>query len=295
MTVPVFYRPEMSCAINSYYKPAGEKSAKVVADWQATSSIAPHVSIKNFEPVAEPTINLAHYPAYVRSVLSCQIENGFGNMAPEIAHSLPFTVGSMVAAARYAIEKRSVAFSPSSDFHNAHYTYGGNFCTFNGLMVAALEMKRLGLVRNVLIIDGDAHYGDGTDSCIIATNSWQWIKQMTAVRDYKTSEIYFRRTNPKALYGFYQQMWTDIGSTLVLYQAGADAWEHDPLDAGVFTMEELRVRDARIFDMAHRFKVPLVVNLGGGYSTSEDGSIDPVLKIHRQTMQACIDTYVNVR
>jgi len=39
------------------------------------------------------------------------------------------------------------------------------YCTFNGLVIAAREALMSG-VSKVLIIDGDAHYGDGTDSCV---------------------------------------------------------------------------------------------------------------------------------
>jgi acetoin utilization deacetylase AcuC-like enzyme len=291
LKIPIFYRREMSCSVNSSYSPSADKPAKVVADWMANPSIEPYVYLEEFEPVTDETICLAHYPPYVKSVMACELPNGFGNKIPEVAQSLPFTVGSMVAAAKHAIENRSVAFSPSSGFHHAGHTYGEGFCTFNGLMVAALEMKRLGLVRNVLIIDGDAHFGDGTESCILATRSQKWIKTITASKDYETSDEFFSRINLKLIANRYHEMWDDIGSTLVIYQAGADAWEHDPVGSGVFTMEELRMRDERIFSMAHRYQVPLVVNLAGGYSTSEGGGIEPVLSIHRQTMQACIDTY----
>ena len=89
----------------------------------------------------------------------------------------------------------------------------------------------------------------------------------------------------------YEEFWQDIGSTLAIYQAGADAWEHDPLRSGVFTLKQLEMRDRRIFSMAKEYGVPLVVNLAGGYSVDSNGSIEPVLRIHRQTIQAAIGVY----
>lgn len=293
MRIPVFYRPEMSCASNESRSPSAGKPRLSVEDWLSRPEISNRIYVESFAPVTKETLCLAHDPAYVAGVLSCTLPNGFGNKNPEVAESLKYTVGSMVAAAKHALEYRTVAISPTSGFHHAGYSGGGGFCTFNGLMIAALEMKRLGLVKHVLIIDGDAHFGDGTDSYISPSPSKRWINHITASKHYKTSEQFFNRIYLKRLAGFYEEFWKDIGSTLVLYQAGADAWKDDPLGDGIFTMNELRKRDELIFYMAHRYKVPLVVNLAGGYAMDNAGTINPVLAIHRQTINACIGCYAD--
>jgi acetoin utilization deacetylase AcuC-like enzyme len=40
------------------------------------------------------------------------------------------------------------------------------FCTFNGLMVAAVGLLRARRVRRVLVLDCDFHYGNGTEEII---------------------------------------------------------------------------------------------------------------------------------
>jgi hypothetical protein len=37
--------------------------------------------------------------------------------------------------------------------------------------------------------------------------------------------------------------------------------------------------------------VPVAWNLAGGYQVEPDGGIEPVLAIHRRTLQACADVF----
>ena len=50
----------------------------------------------------------------------------------------------MLAAAREAIRNTQVAVAPCSGFHHARYGSTAGFCTFNGLMVAALALQAYG-------------------------------------------------------------------------------------------------------------------------------------------------------
>jgi acetoin utilization deacetylase AcuC-like enzyme len=285
-TLPVFFRSEQNVESNNSYSPSAGKPKQALADW--VKKFPSQIEVRSFEPVTRDTLCLAHDPAYIDGLLACELPNGFNNHNPDVAASIPYTVGSLVAACRHAVENRTIAVSPTSGFHHANYRYGSGFCSVNGLVIAALELRRLGLVKNVLIIDGDGHYGDGTDSCIAATNSSSWIKQITATKHYETAGEFFKRIDIKSLMSKYEEFWQDIGSTLVIYQAGADAWKSDPLGAGLFALDELRRRDEQIIHMARKYRVPLAINLAGGYSKDASGSIEPVLKIHRQTIQASI-------
>ena len=287
MTLPIFFRAEQSSTAANSFSPSAGKPALAVADWQ--KRFGDRIELHSFEPVSRQTLALAHDERYVNGVLDGDLENGFGNKSPNVAASLPYTVGSLLAACQHAVEHRTIAISPTSGFHHARYGGGGGFCTFNGLVVAARELKRQGLVKHVLIIDGDAHYGDGTTSCIAKTHSGGWLKQITADREYETAKEFFNCIDPDELAIRFSDSWQDTSSTLVIYQAGADAWSKDPLNAGVFSLEQLKRRDEQITQWARLNRIPLAINLAGGYATDLNGSIEPVLKIHRQTIQATLD------
>jgi acetoin utilization deacetylase AcuC-like enzyme len=69
---------------------------------------------------------------------------------------------------------------------------------------------------------------------------------------------------------------------LVIYQAGADPHVHDPLGA-VLTGAQMAKRDHAVFAS---FKGrPLVWNLAGSYQRDVNGGIEPVLKLHRTTVE----------
>lgn len=287
--IPVFYRQEQSVASNKSYSPSAGKPEQVMRDW--TEKFPDGVEVVSFNPAPPSTFYLAHDKDYVEGLMACEIANGFGNTNPDVAASLPYTVGSLIAACKHAVNNRTVAASLTSGFHHAHYDHGGGFCTVNGLMIAALHLKQLGLINRLLIIDGDAHFGDGTEDIIKRTKSRDWIMHITAGNGYEDAWSFFRAIDPKSLMTKFEAKWGIGTPDLVIYQAGADAWKEDPLRAGSFAMEDLRRRDAYIFQMCKRIDMPLAFNLAGGYSVDEDGSIEPVLKIHRQTIEECIKQY----
>ena len=227
----VFYRPEQVGPAQRS-SPSAHKPKLVVGDW--TRVFGASIEVVGFEPVTEKQIARAHQPAFVKGVLAYTLANGFGNRDRKLADSLAFTSGSMLAAAEHAVLHREVVCSPTSGFHHAEYSMSGGFCTFNGLMVAALAMKDAGLVNRVAILDCDAHYGNGTDSIVHALGI-DWIEHHTQGREFG---IAFHAED-----GTYER-WLDAAiqkcktCDLVLYQAGADPHLDDPL-GGILTTEQM--------------------------------------------------------
>lgn len=285
--VPVFYRPEQNCTRAASYSPSAGKPALVVRDWRSNEQIAHGIEIHSFEPVSRELLYRVHSKYYVDGVLDGTIANGFGNLHQEVADSLPYTVGSMVAAARYALEHPEcpIVVSPTSGFHHAEYSNGDGFCTFNGLMAAAVEVHRLGLAKRILILDGDQHYGNGTDDIIEALGI-DFVTNLTASKSYRTAEEaleLFDIVRSHTVCG----VCPDKKYDLILYQAGADIHVNDPL-GGILTTGQMLERDQSVFWGAHARGVPVVVNLAGGYQRDANKTIEPVLALHRQTMLECI-------
>jgi acetoin utilization deacetylase AcuC-like enzyme len=273
----VFYRPEQ-VATSTQPSPSALKPRLVVEDWLEHRQI--NAEICSFEPVSAETIALAHDLRFVRGVLDCTIQNGFGNKNADVAASLPYTSGSLVAAAEHAVLHREAVCSPTSGFHHAEYRNAMAFCTFNGLMVAALALKESGLVNRVGIIDCDAHYGNGTDH-IIRKLGIDWIEHHTLGAHFHEQadakndqfEVWLVRAVEQCL-----------NCDLIIYQAGADPHINDPL-GGILTTRQMSERDRVVFErLGH---LPLVWNLAGGYQIAP-GNTDaqkrePILALHRET------------
>lgn len=288
--IPVFYVPEMVGKPAGSYSPSAGKPAEVVADWLAQPDIAERIEVVEFDSISRDVIAQAHDPKYVADVLARREDNGFGERSKSVADSLPFTSGSMLAACLHVLgdpdrwDARSrIACSPSSGFHHANYAFGGGFCTFNGLMVAAIELKRRRLVDRVLILDCDEHYGDGTED-IMGKLKLDWVTHVT-----HRGSAFGSYRNKAQMIEFISEWLPQFPGprNLTIFQAGADCHVNDPL-GGFLTTQDMQERDALVFKLVHLYRVPLVWNLAGGYQVESDGSIPKILELHRNTMKACI-------
>lgn len=273
--IDVYYSPrQVSCPEST--SPSPRKPALVVADW-----IEQGLPIRIVEPLpaSREQIALAHAPAYVDGILNCELMNGFRGRQKEVADSLPWTCGSLLSAARGALGNGLVTCSPSSGFHHAGYESGYGYCTFNGLMVAALALKAEGKVQRVGILDCDQHYGDGTAE-IMATLNIDWIQHVSQEHWNPDEAGPFMAGLPEVVRSF-------AGCDLLIYQAGADPHINDPL-GGFLSTKELVERDRIVFSLAKTIGVPVVWNLAGGYQEP----LSRVLDIHRNTLFACAAEYV---
>ena len=276
-SIAVFYSTQLLADAASVSPSAG-KPEQVVAAWQEARL---PIALQSFSPAAEIDFCLAHDPGYVRGVLSGALPNGFGNRREDVAHSLPFTTGAMIAAAHAALEV-GCACAPVSGFHHAGYDTGGGFCTFNGLAVTAQKLIAEADLQHVLILDCDMHYGDGTEDIIEKLGLSHRIENCTFGRWFNTSAdapLYMARIREAA------EQFNEFD--LILYQAGADVHVDDPL-GGVLTTMQMMMRDRLVFESARLAGVPIAWNLAGGYQKP----LAKVVELHVNTMRECARSFL---
>lgn len=277
----VFFHPKMVVDI-IFETPSPRKPAEVVAQWQQRYPIA----LMDFAPVSTDDFYLAHAKEHIDGLLALTIKNGMDTNDQEVIDSLPWTVGSMLAAAKHALQHH-VAVSPTSGFHHAGYDFSWGFCTVNGLLITARKLLQEGLVKRVGILDFDQHHGDGSEDILRRLNTGDEIVHITGRTDYvREAEAFFA-----ALPALFKRL---ASCELVLYQAGADQHIEDPL-GGFLDNAQLRERDRRVFEFCHAAQIPLVWNLAGGYQEVVDSkgerSIQKVLDIHNATLEECLRVY----
>jgi acetoin utilization deacetylase AcuC-like enzyme len=271
--IRVFYSPSQTAAAGGGFSPSPQKPALVVDAWKATDL---PIEIVEPQPASVSELCLPHDPDYVNAVLSGLSANGFGSIDPAITRTLPWTSGSLQSAAEHAVLANESVFSPTSGFHHAGRSYGQAFCTFNGLMVAAMSLHKRGLVQKVAILDCDQHFGDGTTD-IIRRLHLDWVTHYTYGADPP------RRATTEAWLEQLPNLVGEItaGADLVLFQAGADPHVDDPL-GGALTTAQLAMRDAIVFKTCRRLGIPVVTNLAGGYQRP----LEKVVALHTQTLHA---------
>lgn len=281
----VFYDARQTSPVE-VASPSATKPALLIQRWLENHSEA--IDLVSFEPVKTEDFYLAHDAKHVDDILACRKLNGFKDKHPEVAATFPWTTGSFVAAAFHAWKNRTFTCSPTSGFHHAERASSMGFCTFNGLMVAAIKLLHAG-VEKVGIVDCDAHYGNGTDDIIEKKKLSNYIRHYTFGAednhnpDWKGDE---RADNwllrlPEILAPFQD-------CQVILYQAGADAHADDPLGGGL-TTEQMAKRDVIVFSTFRKYGIPVAWNLAGGYQYP----IEKVLQLHDNTLQACLDNFLD--
>jgi acetoin utilization deacetylase AcuC-like enzyme len=203
------------------------------------------------------------------------------------------STGGVIAAAFAALQD-GVAGSLSSGLHHAERHQGKGFCTFNGLVVAALALVRSGL-RSVLILDLDAHCGGGTHS-LVADHSSIWQMDVS-VAPFDSYSPRGRNTldvveQPENYLRVIADRLRDIKAPLpdlCLYNAGMDPCELCDVGglAGI-TSAILQERETLVFDWGRSQGTPIAFVLAGGYvgdRLDEEG----LIALHRLTIAAAAD------
>lgn len=255
-------------------------------DWVSIWKIAEFVSQSKRDHVLAPPARLedifrAHDPEWAMDVYHCKVSNGFGNKDPDVMDYVMASVGSFIEAAQYALKNGTVACSASQGFHHAGFAGSYGFCTFNGLMVSAVKQLKAGVDR-VMIVDGDGHYGDGTDDI---REMMGLEKRVSHIRRQDLS----RPAQTRWEYPMWRSFFTDLirehRPGIIYYQAGADAWDEDPFGAGYLSKDGLAYRDRGMFEAAKNEGVPVVWNLAGGYADQK------TIDIHLQTLKISDEVY----
>lgn len=259
----------------------------------------PGVELVEPAPVTRKELLCAHTPEYVDCVLN---GGGYPNKprrhrtnsfpwSPELVTAVLASTGGVLDAVAAALED-GVAGSLSSGLHHAHADRGGPFCTFNGLAVATRLAMAKGSVDSVLIIDLDAHFGDGT-MAILGDDPG------VSIIDVSGGGFMHRpREAEHAVVGVddgagYLALVEDLldgfdptGVDLVLYNAGMDPHEHCEIGRipGV-TTEILRQREELVFGWCCKLGLPVAFVLAGGYKGGALTHQD-VVDLHLMTIDA---------
>jgi len=229
------------------------------------------------DPFVSDDFKIAHKAIYVDDILALKVRNGFGTKSQSVNRALAYSNASLWSAAEFVLKNGGIACSASQGFHHAFYDSSCGYCTFNGLVIAA--RKALDLVDKILIIDGDAHYGDGTDDCLRSLELSSQVINIT--RDHGIGEDQ-AELDEAGWVNFTERLIESYRPNLVLYQAGADAWEGDPYGCGYLSYRNLRNRDRGIFSCCLKNNLPIAWNLAGGYTSPMTHTVN----IHLQTLSA---------
>jgi acetoin utilization deacetylase AcuC-like enzyme len=244
--------------------------------------------------LTEDQLQVVHQATYVEAVRAGSPPRLAGSSGlgwdPALWDAVCASNGGVVAAALDALASGGCAGSLSSGLHHARHGRGAGFCTFNGLALAARAAIEAG-ARRVLILDVDAHVGDGTVGLV---RNWPEVTHVDiTVCPWAVPDGHPARSSLDVVTraGDYlpvleRRLSRHRGYDLCLYNAGMDP--HEDCDLGGLpgiTARVLRERERLVFDWASSTGVPVAFVLAGGYA-GDALSRDALVGLHRLTLEA---------
>ena len=256
---------------------------RYLVEYLSEQGIATTNNIYRPSRVRTDVLELAHCPKYLKRFTEGELCDhelrrlGLPWSAGLVKRSLISPNGTLLTA---SLALRSgIACHLAGGTHHAHWDFGSGYCALNDLAVAALCLLRQGKVERVLIFDCDVHQGDGTATILanvpdIFTCSIHCEKnfpQRKATSDLdvnvpiKTCDKEYLEIVERSLDSALDLAQPD----LVIYDAGVDVFEDDPLGMLNVSIDGIRQRDAHVINTVRAAGIPIATVIGGGYDKDE--------------------------
>ncbi|XP_024378461.1 histone deacetylase 2 isoform X1 [Physcomitrium patens] len=195
----------------------------------------------------------------------------------KLLHPFRKQVGGTVLSAKLAKE-RGWAINIGGGFHHCCANEGGGFCAYADITLAIqFAYTRLAISR-VIIIDLDAHQGNGherdftNDDRVYIIDMYnediypqdfkarKRINQAVALKSGTKTDRYLALLSQEL-----KKAATIFKPELVVYNAGTDVLEGDPLGRLLVSPEGVKQRDEMVFRFAKDQKSPIIMLTSGGY------------------------------
>jgi histone deacetylase 11 len=238
-------------------------------------------------PLSAVELALLHDHAYLRSLrrsrqLAQILEVWLLALLPavfthwRVLRPMRLAAGGTLLACRLALEQ-GLAINLGGGFHHASGTHGHGFCVYADVPTALAVLHQEGKIRCALVIDTDAHQGDGTADAI---RSWGWAHLL----DFFDESIFPKPKVPEAMpvplppfldgSSYLRLLHEHLGAALdharpdlVVYNAGSDVLASDPLSRLLLTPEQMAERDLAVLTAVRARNAPATMVLSGGYGS----------------------------
>jgi histone deacetylase 11 len=236
-------------------------------------------------PLSRGELALVHEPAYLRSLwrggeLARILEVPPLALLPavftrwRVLRPMRLAAGGTVLACRLAVE-HGLAINLGGGFHHASGRHGHGFCIYADVPTALAVLHREGKVRRALVVDTDAHQGDGSAD---AVRAWGWVH----ILDFFDENVF---PFPKVAEDVPVPLPAGTGGDaylaavedrlrpalerfkpdLVVYNAGSDVLGTDPLSLLMLTATEMAERDLAVLTAVRERGIAAAMVLSGGY------------------------------
>lgn len=283
-----------------------KKYGKIAKYLQKTFNITPQ-SYHMPDKISEDELRLVHTFSYLDSLKSSKTIATIAEMVPfylipnfilrkAVLNPMRYATAGTILAAQLAMDN-GWAINLSGGYHHAKADSGSGFCFYGDIPLAIKKLRDKNSALKVLVIDLDAHQGNGLEA-MLGTDPLTFIFDMYGGNNYPRDTEVFKYIDfnyPQAdwvadkeyllcLKNNLPQAIANVKPDLIIYNAGTDVFEKDPLGKMKITKAGIIERDSFVFDQAFKTRTPIMMVLSGGYSEESAGiigeSIEAIIKKH---------------
>ncbi|RKY47379.1 MAG: histone deacetylase [Candidatus Neomarinimicrobiota bacterium] len=240
------------------------------------------------EKVSDEDLKLVHTDRYLKSLNNSKViaqiaEVPILKFIPNILLRkrllipMKYGTGGTILGTELAL-KYGWAINLSGGYHHAKSNSGGGFSFYADIPIAIYKLWQKDPTLKVMIIDLDAHQGNGYESVLKNDDRIVIVDVYNCQiypRDYEAKQ-YITYDFPIVSYTKDDEYLSIIDSirkiisiekpNLIIYNAGTDIDENDPLGRLKISEEGTIKRDEIVFESAKENNVPILMLLSGGYS-----------------------------
>jgi acetoin utilization deacetylase AcuC-like enzyme len=291
----VVWSPGYACDIGEHVFPI-EKYALVrdalvrAGDVDAGEILAP-------EPPPRALLELVHTGAYLDDLATLRWTDRTAlsemPLTREIVEAFSLGAAGSTLAAREAM-RRGAAAHVGGGLHHAYPDRAEGFCYINDLAVAVRALQEEKRIERAAVVDLDVHQGNGTARCFardpsVFTLSLHQESNYPLPKEPGDLDVGFEDgigddAYLAALGAALERVWAHAPQ-VVLYQAGADPFEHDRLGGLKLTFAGLEARDRAVIEGCRARGIAVVVTLGGGYAMR----VEDTVRIHTTTCRVLLE------
>lgn len=183
--------------------------------------------------------------------------------------------GGTLLAARLSLTC-GIAINFGGGYHHAKPDRGEGFCLYADIPIAIRQLQKAGKIERALVIDVDAHQGNGTVQCLaddettftfsIHEGGIYPIPKEAGDLDIELSAGDGDDSMMEALAAEVPNLFDIASPDIVFIVGGCDPLNDDPLANLTMTVDGIVQRDQYLIDLCVEKDVPVVLTLAGGYS-----------------------------
>ncbi|XP_067929342.1 histone deacetylase 11-like [Watersipora subatra] len=210
-----------------------------------------------------------------------------------------------ILAAKLALD-HGWSINLGGGFHHCSSDAGGGFCAYADISGALKTLHRAELISKALIIDLDAHQGNGHERDFLDCD---WVHTLD-VYNHRIYPFDQKALKMKNLMAVQLHPYTEDGPYLkkvsesldrilakcgdskpniIAYNAGTDCLMEDPLGALNVSPQGIMQRDELVFRKAKELNIPIFMVLSGGYLTEAAKVVaDSILNLREKGLISAI-------